>query len=113
MVVKYPCDLFSKTRIGLWLFSRGLMVGVADRSFERQRGLIAEAAMLTREAVWWFYAIALLGGCSKAEKLPLSSIGLCLPTGTIVGFGSSVPSSSWPCLSSTMLSSFQSLPQPQ
>ena len=44
-------------------------------------------AMLAREAVWWFYAVALLVWLLKAEKLPLRSIGLRLPTGKTIAFG--------------------------
>ena len=44
-------------------------------------------AMLTREAIWWGYAVALLVWLLKAEKLPLRSIGLRLPTGKTIGFG--------------------------
>ena len=43
--------------------------------------------MLTREAVWWFFAIALLVWLLKAEKLPLRSIGLRPPLGKTIGFG--------------------------
>ena len=44
-------------------------------------------AMLTREALWWFYAVALLIWLLQVEKLPPQSIGLRPPTGKTVGFG--------------------------
>lgn len=38
------------------------------------------AAWLSREAVWWLYALAILSWLVLAERLPLSSIGFRSPT---------------------------------
>jgi membrane protease YdiL (CAAX protease family) len=45
------------------------------------------ADMLTREAIWWGFALAILLWLSFAERLPLSSIGVRTPTGKSVIFG--------------------------
>jgi len=37
-------------------------------------------ALLSREAVWWFYAAAVLAWLALVERLPLSSIGFRRPT---------------------------------
>ena len=37
-------------------------------------------ALLIREAMWWFYAAAVIGWLHFAERLPVSSIGLRRPT---------------------------------
>ena len=44
-------------------------------------------AMLTRESLWWVYAVALLVWLLRAERLPLQSIGLRLPSWKTLGFG--------------------------
>ena len=44
-------------------------------------------ALLSREALWWLYAVALLVWLRRAERLPLRSIGLRPPTGQTVGLG--------------------------
>lgn len=44
-------------------------------------------ALLIHEALWWLYAVVLLGWLLRAERLPLRSIGLRPPTLKTLGFG--------------------------
>ncbi len=43
--------------------------------------------LLAREAIWWCCALAILLWLTLIERLPLSSIGFCLPTWKSVVFG--------------------------
>jgi membrane protease YdiL (CAAX protease family) len=45
------------------------------------------ADMLAREAVWWFYAFAVIVWLGGAERLPVSSIGLRSPTWKTLALG--------------------------
>lgn len=72
----------SKSRRSTVLASCGLIAAVILVSLPIGRWIApgsSIAALLSREAVWWFYAAAVLIWLGRVERLPMSSVGFRRP----------------------------------